>query len=243
MGASQLARLTGDALAKYELSRQALGVIGDGFWAAIEPGIVTGGYAVSTTGVFPEDLVAFLMAAASEKGWRLAWLSVTDGAKLKITSPWRIDSRWVWMSATKVSPVAGDWELVELDDIKDAEEIADFALTLNPLFEGNPGYGRNRFWVGARDEQGHLIACGTCRETAAGVGHLAGLVVRPDKRNKGLGAAIVSSLSRRVLAQESIVTLSAYADNQTALHLYKKLGFQLDHVFQAWGTQDRRPGL
>ena len=62
------------------------------------------------------------------------------------------------------------------------------------------------YWLGARDETGRLIGCGTVHDTATGVGHLARLVVDPAVRGRGLGRAITGS-QRRVLASDGITVV------------------------------------
>ena len=186
------------------------------------------------------ELLVALEKLMAERGWRLCWVICETHIDLPLGDHWQRGGRWVWMSATQITPDDTGWSLVELDDDADAEELRAFALPINPIWEGDPGLGRNRFWLGARDAAATLIGCGTVHETSAGIGPLAGLVVDPAYRNQGLGRALVIGLSQRVLAADGITTLSAYADNSSAISVYERVGYRLNHRFHSRFIEPRR---
>lgn len=234
----------GDPYVRCEVRDDGIGLVGPAGWVAFSSNDGRAG-AVAEIEQLDEaagaDLVRRVEALAAERGERLAWFATTDGITLPLAPPWQDGARWVWMSATEVAEPDERWTLVELDDDLDAAQINAFALPINPRFEGDPGQGRNRYWLGARDARGALIGCGTVHESDAGFGHLAGLVVAPQHRGQGLGRALVIGLSRRVLASDGLSTLSAYADNQRAIDVYRSVGYRLDHVFHSSFTEPRRP--
>lgn len=222
-----------------------VGLVGSQGWVALRvwDGVRAGATAVLTTqpdAAGGAEVVAATERLASAHGWRLAWFTCVDGIDLPLPAAWQPGGRWVWMSTTQLGDDKGGWPLVGLDDDADAEELRAFALPINPLWEGDPGQGKNRYWLGARDGAGSLIGCGTVHDTATGVGHLAGLVVDPAVRGRGLGRAITHALSRRVLASDGITTLSAYADNDTAIGMYRGVGYRLDHRFRSKYLEPRR---
>ncbi|MGB3954960.1 MAG: GNAT family N-acetyltransferase [Brooklawnia sp.] len=228
-----------------EVPVDGVGLVGPQGWVALRgwDDHRAGATAVLTTqpdAAAGVELVAATHRLASEGGWRLAWFTCEDGIELPLAEPWQAGGNWVWMSTTQLADDDAQWPLVELDDDADAEELRAFALPINPLWEGDPGQGRNRYWLGARDETGRLIGCGTVHDTATGVGHLAGLVVDPAVRGRGLGRAITRALSVRVLASDGITTLSAYADNDTAIAVYRRVGYRLDHRFRSRFLEPRR---
>lgn len=187
-----------------------------------------------------DELVTVVEALAFQQDARLTWFNSHEGLDLRLGDDWSGETHWVWMTTRTLAPRRDDWQLVELDDQADAEELRAFALPINPIWEGEPGQGRNRFWLAARDERGRLIGCGTVHETVAGIGHLAGIVVDPAVRGGGLGLAITLGLSERVLASDGITTLSAYADNATAIGVYRRAGYRLDHQFHNRWREPRR---
>lgn len=237
---AQLLAEVGDPLVAYQAGPDDICLLADNYWATIsaEDGVLSGALAVLKGSVDGAELIGELESVSQENGLELSWLSVDGKLDIAARPEWKYRSDWVWMWAQRV--VGGEgYDLVNLDDLSDAEEINNFAIPLNPLFEGSPGHGMNLFWVGARGDDGGLIGCGTVRETQAGFGHIAGIIVDPEHRGRGLGSAIVAELSRKMLERDPAVTISAYAENENAICVYEKLGFKLAHRFSAWATKPR----
>ena len=65
-------------------------------------------------------------------------------------------------------------------------------------------------------------------------------MVDPAVRGQGLGRAITHALSRRVLASDGSSTLTAYAQNTTAISVYRRVGYRLDHRFRSRFLEPRR---
>lgn len=78
-------------------------------------------------------------------------------------------------------------------------------------------------WYGIRDGD-RLIACGADR-SQGDVGFLAGLTVAPERRGRGLGAALTAGMTKALLARHGLVALGVYTDNVGAIRLYRRLGY------------------
>ncbi|WP_229398423.1 GNAT family N-acetyltransferase [Micromonospora okii] len=78
-------------------------------------------------------------------------------------------------------------------------------------------------WYGIRDGD-RLVACGADR-SRGDVGFLSGLTVAPERRGRGLGAALTAGMTKALLARHDLVALGVYTDNVGAGRLYRRLGF------------------
>ncbi len=183
-----------------------------------------------------DEAVSLLDDRCMRARQRLCWLSVDIHNDWPGGGQWQRgeghESDWVWMW-TKQPACEPDpaWDLVELNDIADAEEINAFALPVNPLFEGNPGRGENLLWVGLRDDRGRLIGCITAHPNGAGKGHLAGLVVAPAHRRRGVARSMLAVISQRMIDRDGVCLLSAYAHNTGAIRAYEQVGYSVAHTF------------
>lgn len=145
---------------------------------------------------------------------------------------------WDWMWTERAPhPIAAEDALVELDDVHDAAEISALYEVGNPSAESEPGSGRTRLWLGLR-ERGELVAVGAIHLTPGGAPHLAGIVVHPGLRGRGLGATVTAGLTRRAIAEHGVCTLGMYAENDRARALYQGLGFT---VARAWASRRLQP--
>jgi len=140
---------------------------------------------------------------------------------------------WDWMWTTRRPTVPTDVALVDLDDTRDAEEITALAAE-NPRFEGFPGTGASEQWVGVRDAEGRLVACGAIQRLPSGVAHLGGILTASDHRRQGLGTAVTAALTARAVAADGVCTLGMYSDNDAARSVYDALGYVVD---KAWASR------
>lgn len=140
---------------------------------------------------------------------------------------------WDWMWTTRDTVPDPGLTLVDLDDTRDAAEIAALAAE-NPRFEGYPGTGTSESWIGWRDDGGHLIACGATQRLPSGVAHLGGILVASRWRGRGLGTAVSAALTARAVATDGVCTLGMYADNDAARSVYERLGYVVD---KAWASR------
>jgi ribosomal protein S18 acetylase RimI-like enzyme len=128
---------------------------------------------------------------------------------------------WDFLSTRTPPPaVPGEDEVAPVDSDADVNALLDEAF---PESFSRPGDTRVRAWFGIR-ERGRLVAVGADR-SRAGVGMLAAIAVAPDRRGRGLGAALTAALTRRLLADHDVVALGVMTDNPGAARLYRGLGF------------------
>lgn len=144
------------------------------------------------------------------------------------------DWDWMWIDAPP-DRLPIDERIVTLDDSADAAELTALNVKGNPSAESEPGSGRTELWLGARDDNGAIVAAGALHRNAAGAGHLTGIVVDPDHRSTGLGAAVTVALSRAAIEGpgriSGVCTLGMYATNDVAGRLYRRLGYRTAQAF------------
>ncbi len=70
-----------------------------------------------------------------------------------------------------------------------------------------------------------LIAMAGERMCLDGFVEISGVCTHPDHRGRGLAAVLITTLVRAALERGETPFLHAFADNETALGVYRKLGF------------------
>lgn len=187
----------------------------------------------------PSDSVEALLGRAVTAGVP-AWLGVRSLSvpdRLSQVAARAVDladgARWAWMWTT-ASPTlqSVEDEVVDLDDRRDAAQIAALSGAHSPTAEGDPGTGRSERWVGVRRDD-RLVAAGALQRPDSGVAHLAGIVVATGHRGRGLGTAVTAALTRRAVLEEGVCTLGVYAHNDTGLRLYQRLGYRVGHTWHS----------
>ncbi|MBI3723144.1 GNAT family N-acetyltransferase [bacterium] len=95
---------------------------------------------------------------------------------------------------------------------------------------GATAWSRESFATGAyywvREGSEPVAAAGVHFETPF-VGQIANVLVREDRRLRGLGRAVTTAVARRLRASGKIVSLYVKSDNAAALRLYDRLGFRV----------------
>ncbi len=235
-----------DPWVRWTTTSELLAVVSDEGWACVGPwrpgGRHWGGAAVVTEGGGPQaetEAFAALAALASGRDVELEWISTHQGRPLRVPRGYaragsgRWDFLWTRQGPEPSAPPV-DVEAVELDDVDDAAEMEAFGRGHNPTFEGFPGAGLATLWLGARDRTGALVAVGAVHELASGIPHLAGIVVDPSLRGRGLGRWLTASLTARAVEEAGVSTLGVYSDNAVALGVYAALGYRTGH---RWHTR------
>lgn len=84
-------------------------------------------------------------------------------------------------------------------------------------------------FVGVRERGagGRLIAMAGERMRPAGWAEVSGVCTHPEHRGRGLAAALMRTVARRILTRGERPWLTAYAANTRAIALYEALGFRL----------------
>jgi ribosomal protein S18 acetylase RimI-like enzyme len=140
---------------------------------------------------------------------------------------------WEWMcTAADPPPVPQEDRVVDLD-AADEEDIRALLEVANARTDARPFETPGQHWVGVRDADGALVACGVRDETLAGTPILEGITVRADQRGTGLGLAVTASLTRQAVRAHGVCTLGMYSDNDVARRLYHGLGYGVDHVWSS----------
>lgn len=232
-----LLELTGDPFVRYAAPPDALALAGPYGWAVLvrwRPHGHWGGAAVVTPDApvgAESDALAELSSLAAARAVLPEWFSTVGERSLRAPEGLRVVGvgRWAFLWTTRADDLPpGPAGLVELDDTSDAAEIQAFGHGHNPAFEGFPGHGLASLWLGVRDRTG-LAAVGALHVLGSGAPHLSGIVVRPDRRRTGLGAALTAELTRRAVARHGVATLGVYSSNAVALSLYDRLGYAVAH--------------
>jgi ribosomal protein S18 acetylase RimI-like enzyme len=163
-------------------------------------------------------------AAEILSGTGAEWLhlpraTAADLARLRVAH--QDDWEFLWTAAPP-PPQPGEPEVTQLTPA-DEPDIAALLDGAFPDTTTRPGDPRVVAWFGIR-ERGRLIACAADR-SRGGVGFLAGLAVTPDRRGRGLGAALTAAVVRHHLTGYGVSSLGVLASNTPALRLYRGLGF------------------
>jgi ribosomal protein S18 acetylase RimI-like enzyme len=117
-----------------------------------------------------------------------------------------------------------DFEIRPLGD-EDAPEMLALATLTRPGPFRARTHTMGRF-VGVR-ENGVLIAMAGERLNVTGFHEISAVCTHPDWRGRGLGAALMRVIGKRMLDEGDMPFLHTYASNATAVALYRKLGFEV----------------
>ncbi|MEV0731691.1 GNAT family N-acetyltransferase [Polymorphospora sp. NPDC050346] len=131
--------------------------------------------------------------------------------------------RWLFLdTAAPPSACPGEDAVVPLTaaDHDAIDELLDDVL---PDSTTRPGDARVAGWYGIR-AGGRLVACGADR-SRGDVGFLASLAVARDAQGRGLGGALTTALTRRLVDRYGRASLGVYVENVGAIRLYRRLGY------------------
>lgn len=242
-----LERSRRDPFVRFATSHEIVAVAGPQGWACVSPWRPLsrhwGGAAVVEPGA-PEEaegeaLAAILDAGGDQVG--VEWFSTGPDRPLHLPAAYAStgSDRWAFLwteHSTGVAVPQGladlGLELVQMDDRDDADLIEAFGRTHGERpYQGFPGRGLATLWLSARDELGRVVALGGLHELASGMPHLAGIVVRPERRGQGIGALLTEALTVRAVDEAGVATLGVVSDNEGAIRLYERLGYSTAHHF------------
>lgn len=131
----------------------------------------------------------------------------------------------VQMIAERDAGAAGrDFPFEPLGD-EDAGEIYALAMLTRPGPFRARTHTLGRF-IGLR-QNGRLIAMAGERLHLDGYREISAVCTHPDRRGRGIGAALIRAASARIRADGETPFLHSYAGNQAAIGLYRSLGFSV----------------
>jgi ribosomal protein S18 acetylase RimI-like enzyme len=165
------------------------------------------------------DVFAGLVADGTLHAGQWLHLPRTDPAEVadRFTVT-RLDE-WDFLWTTAAPPEQPEQERVVRLTGDDHPALAGLIEEAFPSTTSRPGDPRVVDWYGGR-----LVACGADR-SRGDIGFLAGLTVAPDRRGRGLGAALTAGMTRALLARYDHVALGVYTANVGAIRLYRRLGY------------------
>lgn len=137
-------------------------------------------------------------------------------------TPWRFR----WSDRRPPAPTVDAHWLAE-SEWPDVDELLDDSFAEASV---RPGNRHARRWAGIRGADGRLVACAAdCTESE--IGFMASIGSRLTARRTGVGLAITTWLTHRLLDDYGVAALWQYSSNTVATALYDRLGFTDDHRY------------
>lgn len=151
------------------------------------------------------------------------------------------DWEWMWTRTIPAS-TPGEEHVVPLpEDTRD--EVVALLLEASPRTHGQPFARPDQVWLGVRDADGRLLACGGSEPSTGGTPTLAGIAVAPDARRQGLGAAVTAALTREAVTRTGACALGMFSDNDDARRVYHRLGFTTGMAWRSRWHEGSLPRL
>lgn len=103
------------------------------------------------------------------------------------------------------------------------------------LFPGCGIFQADTSLVTVEEKTGRLLGAALTSRVAAGVAHVTQVCVAPERQKQGLGRALMEAVLERLAVRGCHgVSLTVTAENEPAVQLYYKLGFQVLKGFSAF---------
>lgn len=136
--------------------------------------------------------------------------------------------RWHWFFTLQAPEVQAAEEHCGWFDETDYPVINSLLDSAFPDASSRPTLDdRGHRWFGARDDSGHIVACGTVmvRDNAGPM--LGSVAVAGHARRQGLGSAITAWITRQLLHEgHPQVALGSMAGEHATHRMYQRLGFR-----------------
>ncbi|MER7169392.1 GNAT family N-acetyltransferase [Micromonospora sp. NPDC000207] len=187
------------------------------------PGPGPAGNAVGSPDAAVEIFVDLVAAGVVHPGQWLHLPGLDPGSLAGRLAATRVD-QWEFRWADAPPPDQTDQDRVVRLGEADGPSLTELIDVAFPTTTSRPGDPRIVDWYGIRDGD-RLVAAGADR-SQGDIGFVAGLVVAPGDRGRGLGAALTAGMARRLFDRYDQVALGVYTDNVGAIRLYERLGFR-----------------
>jgi len=130
--------------------------------------------------------------------------------------------------------LADDPEVVALGPA-DADAALAFYAEAYPASYFEPSNLARGPYVAIRDARGLAAVAGThVYSPALRVASLGNIATRPDARGRGLARRVTAGLCRRLQPAIEVIGLNVRADNAAAIACYRRVGFEVRHVYDEW---------
>ena len=133
----------------------------------------------------------------------------------------------------------GDQDVIRLSNA-DAKDMLDLAQKTKPGPFGKRTHEMGNY-IGIRD-RGRLVAMAGERMRLDGHVEISAVCVDDDWRGRGLAGRLVTLLCGEIEQRGETPFLHVFSDNQSAITLYERLGFELRHTFHLTRIGQADPG-
>jgi ribosomal protein S18 acetylase RimI-like enzyme len=102
-------------------------------------------------------------------------------------------------------------------------------------FPGCGTFDQGASFLAVQKATGSVIGVILCSRVKDDVGHVTQVCLLPEHRGRGIGEALLNASSRELASRKfSLLTLTVTEANAGAVRLYKKLGYTVNRVFDAF---------
>lgn len=172
----------------------------------------------------------------------LAQLIQRDPVTIYFSTPPQLSAGWEVVRAVELAQMlkedalaavpAAQHEVVELTPA-DVPEMSEIYAATRPGRTLCPKIQKLGTFLGIRQE-GRLVAMGGVRLHIAGYREITTVATQPEFEGRGYGTAVVMALMARIHANGNRPFLTVRADNERAIRIYRRLGFQERRKFYSW---------
>lgn len=179
----------------------------------------------------PQDTVALFLDASPSLP--AGWKTIADGPLVQMVC-----------TAPEKAPASRDSDEIEVLGSNDVDEMVELTTLTRPGPFGRRTYELGGY-LGIR-RNGRLVAMAGMRLHLPGFTEISAVCTHPDHRGHGYAGALVAAVAREILQRGETPFLHTRKENDQAIRVYRKLGFEVRREFelavlQREETGDHRP--